>query len=84
MHCISFTLTTHTHTHTHTHTGVYDILKGRGIAEGGGGFGVPFSLAIPRNQRVGPNGEKPGISYHKHRYYKIPFLTLVDGSDTII
>lgn len=36
------------------------MLKGRGIAEGGKGFGVPFSLAIPRNQRIGPNGEKPG------------------------
>lgn len=41
------------------------MLKGRGIAEGGKGFGVPFSLAIPRNQRIGPNGEKPGNYLNK-------------------
>ena len=77
----------HIHIHTHTYilsyTGVYDISKGRGIAEGGGGLGVPFSLAIPRKQRVGPNGEKPGTHYHKHRFHGIPFLTPIDGSDTI-
>ena len=43
------------------------MLKGRGIAEGVKGFGVPFSLAIPRNQRIGPNGEKPG-NYSKKIY----------------
>ena len=77
--CTKYQSHTNMHIHTHTHaytlnTGVYDISKGRGIAEGGGGLGVPFSLAIPRNQRVGPNGEKPGISYHKHCFSKILFL----------
>ena len=46
---------------------------------------MPFSLAIPRNQRVGPDGEKPGTYYHKYRFYfhKIPLLTPIDGSDTM-
>ena len=42
--------------------GAYDVTTGRGIADRPVN-GVPFALAIPRNQLVGPKGEKPGGHY---------------------
>ena len=39
---------------------MYDIQKGKGIGDDSGGRGVPFSQLIPRNEQVGPYGERPG------------------------
>ena len=42
-----------------TGPGMYDVTRGRSMGDSPRGKGVPFSQAIPRNEQVGPYGEKP-------------------------